>query len=572
MKPGRPARRARHTPQISLKWGVMTMILLCWVVPIVMVVTTAGVLLSRSYEKNLRSAMQVSVDHAMEQTVLRWSTAMESSKAVSYGGEIPGAYRDYVRTDDRQALYKAVSSYFSQNFARDENFKAVFLTFYDHPDSLYYYMASYRTTSYRLVRDYRESVRPAVLELLEDVDTGIYFLEQDGEVYMARNLLDGQFRPYAALVLQCDMDTLCRAFTMITNVSRADASLDGIDWPLLDAAPDAQPGEREITVTQTAEFAGHTLSVEVAATRYDLWNSMPGLRTAVALLLLLGIPLLLLVIWLFYHFITIPMRQMTDAAGRVQSGERGYQIAARANSREFQAIFDQFNRMSSELQRQFEHLYREQQALQQARIKALQSQINPHFLNNTLEIINWEARLAENEPVCKMVDALSTMLDGALGRDGQGMIPLREELVYVDAYLYIIRERLGERLHVAREIDETLLPVLIPRLILQPVVENAVEHDIVPRRGGQLTLRAFRQDGLLILEAEHDGEMSEEDRAKLDALLNAEDGAVRGQVGLRNVLERLRLLYGDRAQLEIRQAAPHSVLVKITLPLEGSFQ
>ena len=553
---------------ISLKWGVMTIILTCWVLPIVMIVTTAGVLLSRSYEKNLRAGMQASVEHAMEQTVLRWSTALESSKAVSYGGEVRSAYREYLRTGDQQDLYRSVCSYFSQNFARDENFKAVFLTFYDHPDSLYYYMASYRTTSYRLVRDYCEAIRPAAVELLSDVDTGIYFLEQGGEVYMVRNLLDGQFRPYAALVMQCDMDTLCQAFTVISNVSRADVTLDGLDWPLLTCPQTPRSGTREVTVTRSAEFAGHTITVEVAATQFGLWSSLPGLRTAVALLLLLVIPLLLFVVWLFYHFITVPMVQLMDASSRVQSGERGYQITAHANSNEFQMLYSQFNRMSSELQRQFERLYREQQALQQARIKALQSQINPHFLNNTLEIISWEARLAENGQVCKMVDALSTMLDGALGRDGQGMIPLQEELGYVDAYLYIIRERLGERLHVEKQIDVSLLPTLIPRLILQPIVENAVEHDIVPSRGGRLTLRAYRQDGALTIEVEHDGEISAESRRKLDRLLGAQpDPAERHSVGLRNVRERLRLLYGDRAAIAIFQSAPGIVLARVAIPL-----
>ena len=553
---------------ISLKWGVMTIILTCWILPIVMIITTAGVLLSRSYEKNLRTGMQASVEHAMEQTVLRWSSALESSKAVSYGGEVRTAYRSYLRTGDQQALYKSVCSYFSQNFARDENFKAVFLTFYDHPENLYYYMASYRTTSYSLVRDYSESIRPAALEMLSDVDTGIYFLEQDGEIYMVRNLLDGQFQPYAALVMQCDTDTLCQAFTAISNVSRTDVALDGLEWPLLECAQELRTGAREVTVTQSAEFAGHTITVEVAATQFGLWNSMPGLRMAVALLLLLVIPLLLLVIWLFYHFVTLPMNQMIEASARVQGGERGYLITAHANSREFQNLYDQFNCMSCELQRQFERLFREQQALQQARIKALQSQINPHFLNNTLEIISWEARLAENEQVCKMVDALSTMLDGALGRDGQGMIPLQEELGYVDAYLYIIRERLGERLHVEKQIDGSLLQTLIPRLILQPIVENAVEHDLVPNRGGRLTLRAYQQDGALIIETEHDGKISIEGQMKLERLLRAQpDPTGRHSVGLRNVRERLYLLYGDRAFIAISQPAAGIVLAQISIPL-----
>ncbi len=140
--------------------------------------------------------------------------------------------------------------------------------------------------------------------------------------------------------------------------------------------------------------------------------------------------------------------------------------------------------MSSELKNQFERSYLEQQALQQARVKALQSQINPHFLNNTLEVINWEARLSGDERVSAMIEALSVMLNAALDRDGRSMIPLREELSYVDAYLYIIRERLGDRLVIEREIDETMLDEMVPRLIFQPLVENAVEHDLTARHGG----------------------------------------------------------------------------------------
>ena len=142
------------------------------------------------------------------------------------------------------------------------------------------------------------------------------------------------------------------------------------------------------------------------------------------------------------------------ASKHLQNGERGYTIGEKAESSEFETLFDHFNTMSAELKNQFERSYQEQQALQQARMKALQSQINPHFLNNTLEIINWEARLAENDRVSAMIEALSVMMDGALARDGRSRIPLREELRYVDAYLYIIRERLGERLKVVREIDE----------------------------------------------------------------------------------------------------------------------
>ena len=225
--------------------------------------------------------------------------------------------------------------------------------------------------------------------------------------------------------------------------------------------------------------------------------------------------------------------------------------------------------MSSELKSQFERLYLEQQALQQAKIRALQSQINPHFLNNTLEIINWEARLADNERVCSMIEALSTMLDAAIGRDGRAQIPLAEELQYVDAYLYITKERLGDRLTLRREIDETMLPVPIPRLMLQPIVENAVEHDL-SRHGGELCLRAYAQtDGTLFFEVEHDGEMTPDGWAHIRAALQSPAGTAlpqRGSVGVRNVAQRLRLLYGEQCSFTITAPQARKILARIVLP------
>ena len=226
--------------------------------------------------------------------------------------------------------------------------------------------------------------------------------------------------------------------------------------------------------------------------------------------------------------------------------------------------------MSAEMKNQFERSYLEQQALQQARVKALQLQINPHFLNNTLEVINWEARLANDERVSAMIEALSTMMDGALGRDGRSQIHLREELSYVDAYLYIIRERLGERLEVRKEIDPGVLDTMVPRLILQPLAENAVEHDITPRRGGLLTLRARREGARLVLEVEHDGSMSAEDRASIEAMLASpvEDTEISGQVGLRNVRQRLTLLYGVEGELSLSQSGMDRILARVSFPVQ----
>ena len=103
--------------------------------------------------------------------------------------------------------------------------------------------------------------------------------------------------------------------------------------------------------------------------------------------------------------------------------------AGRLGSKEFAYLGNSFNAMSDKLKNQFERIYKEELALRDAKIMALQSQINPHFLNNTLEIINWEARLADDVKVCQMLEALSTMLNAAMDRKHRPLIHLSEEMM-----------------------------------------------------------------------------------------------------------------------------------------------
>ena len=130
---------------------------------------------------------------------------------------------------------------------------------------------------------------------------------------------------------------------------------------------------------------------------------------------------------------------------------------------------------------------------------------------------------------------------------------------------------MGKRLNVVKEIDEALLPLLVPRLIMQPVVENAVEHGITPRQRGTLTLRVYAKEETLCLEVENDAPLSAADRDAVTQLLSdentGEDAAKPGQVGIRNVNQRLKLLYGNGAGLSLTQTQAATTLARITLPL-----
>ncbi|MBO7728585.1 MAG: histidine kinase [Oscillospiraceae bacterium] len=555
----------------SLHDRLLTAVLLCWVLPVLGVMALAGILIGRNYENTSRQDLEGRAVNALEQTALRLDTVFEDSKEVSYDGVVRNSYRLYQKDGDKAAFYRTVNDYLNQNFARNERVLAAFLSFWEEPD-VRPYAASRADYGYSAQREYREGIEQDLLEKMSRIDTGILLLEYSGELYLARNLLDSHFRPYATVVLLCDRDVLFQALEPVWQVSEA-VTLCIDDALLLSGHGDLRTINSDPVIPDGYSFtdtvSGHTLCLTAEIAPFDFWREAPEIRIAGLFVALLAIPLLFVVLLLFRRHITKPVETLVAASKHLQNGERGFTIEEKADSSEFETLFDHFNTMSAELKNQFERSYQEQQALQQARMKALQSQINPHFLNNTLEIINWEARLAENDRVSAMIEALSVMMDGALARDGRSRIPLREELRYVDAYLYIIRERLGERLIVIREIDDTMMNVMVPRLILQPLAENAVEHDLTPRHGGTLCLRVYRDDTNAVIEVEHDGVMSEEDRLSVETMLSsaASDTEISGQVGLRNVRQRLSLLYGEKGTLSLTQSGPDKILARVCFPL-----
>jgi len=497
---------------------------------------------------------------------LQLADAISDSKTMSYDGIVRSAYRSYRQDGNTAILYRSINDYLSQNFSRSTRYQAVFISFWDQEIGADSYLLSSGTTGYNLLQTCQEAA-PRILERMRDVDTDIRFLLMDGHLYMARNLLDSHFEPYASVVMVLEPSVLFQPLYTVPRIHSIRMSVDGTYFSYNNnnslSVEEKLPGD----IRYEIEVDGHAVSFAADLDAYDMWEENPWLSRAALTVSLMVLPLLVVIIILFRYHVSRPIEILARANKLVQSGQRGYEITQRPPNAEFAKLFAHFNSMSAELQSQFERSYQEQQAAQRAQIKALQSQINPHFLNNTLEIINWEARMAENERVCAMIEALSTMLSASLDRDGRAQIPLREELGYVDAYLYIIRERLGEEFQVYQQIDQSLMEQMIPRLILQPIVENAVEHDITARRGGKLWVRVLRNETQMILQVEHDGTMTEADREKIRLLLS-DSYTDSGRVGLRNVHQRLKLIYGTESSLWVTQTDHGTIMAQITFPLE----
>lgn len=551
--------------KISLKVGLTTMIVISWLVPIIIVITLAGVLFGNNYRRSVQQELDASAEYALRQVQLQLEDAIGDSKTMSYDGIVRSAYRSYQQDGDSAALYRSINEYLNQNFSRAERYQAVFISFWDKTVDADAYLLSSGTTGYDLLQTCHEAT-PQILRQMGDADTDICFLLMDGYLYMARNLLDSHFEPYASVVMVLEPSAVFQTLYAIPRIHSIRMNLDdtvfSFDKAIGITAEESMQGD----IQYEAEVDGHRFSFTAELEAYDMWKENPWLSQAALAVALMVLPLLIIIIALFQYHVSRPIETLAKANLLVQSGQRGYEISQNPPNAEFAKLYAHFNAMSAELQSQFERSYQEQQAAQRAQIKALQSQINPHFLNNTLEIINWEARMAENDRISAMIEALSTMLSAALDRDGRTQISMKEELGYVDAYLYIIRERLGEKFRVHQEIDQTLLEQMVPRLILQPIAENAVEHDITARHGGNLWVRVLRNGAQMILEVEHDGTMTDSDRENISLLLSDGDTGG-GRVGLRNVHQRLKLIYGTKSSLGVEETDHGTILARISFPI-----
>ncbi len=209
------------------------------------------------------------------------------------------------------------------------------------------------------------------------------------------------------------------------------------------------------------------------------------------------------------------------------------------------------------------NLEQHQQLLLKARMDALSSQINPHFLFNTLNTV---ASLIRFDPdhARVVVIKLSNILRRLL-RKHETFVPLREELDFIDDYLDIEVTRFGrDNLQIFKQVDEHTLEAFVPSMLLQPIVENSLKHGLAPKlEGGQIYIRTASQDGRLVIEVEDNGIGIPEGRLSQVYA----DG-----IGISNVQERLRVLYGGDFRMEITSREGQGTLIRIEVPVLVSSQ
>ncbi len=587
----------KHRRRKSLRWSMVRRLVFGWFLPLLIMILVVIVLMTENVLRQVDQTIHSSVEKTVEIMEIQLKDCETASKNASYMAMISKYYRQYFGEENRTEFEKSVEEYLRQQYAYDDNCRTAELVVLNEPENCYYALNESNGGTYQDVRFFRTKAKEEILEVAKTLDTGTTLVGIDGRIYMVRNLVTSKFVPYAVLALELNQDSLMKSYAGIWGYADAALYWNGEllvpgrleneeytehDYDYItdtlgerDAVYRYKSGDYSHAYRRIKTYGG-TMVLMVSLDNSVIYAEMKVMWYFFLILFLFMILLVVQMMRFFHNKVTVPLGEVIAAADAVREGELGIQIVNEEDNEEFYQVKDSFNHMSQQLKNQFDKIYLEEVALRDAKIMALQSQINPHFLNNTLEIINWEARLNGNYKVSGMIEALSTMLGETMNRKEAQFHSVAEEMAYADAYLYIISQRFGAKFRCEERIDERLLNVQVPRLIIQPIVENAVEHGMDITTQGRLEVRLFeREDGYLCIEVEDNGHLTEEDRKRIDRILSKDAEMAkekRVSLGIRNVDQRLKMIYGPDCGLFIdsneEEHTVSTILLKMDVPSE----
>lgn len=273
--------------------------------------------------------------------------------------------------------------------------------------------------------------------------------------------------------------------------------------------------------------------------------------------------------------ITKPIREITDITNQVAGGDLSVRTK-KYEDVEASVLSDSLNTMIEKINDLLDQVTKEQINLREAELELLQAQINPHFLYNTLDTIVWLAEGNRQKEVVEMVKNLSDFFRTSLSR-GREMVSLSDELLHVRSYLKIQQVRYQDILDYEVDVDENLYAFQIPKISIQPLVENALYHGIKNKRGlGKITITSERENDYFNIVITDDGigmtpeRLIEVRQGLLDEAFGVQAGLEtekkKNMYGLLNVNERIKLKFGNEYGISIDSEYKEGSVVKVKLP------
>ena len=279
--------------------------------------------------------------------------------------------------------------------------------------------------------------------------------------------------------------------------------------------------------------------------------------------------ILVIVALLFSRFmarsITLPIQKLRDSMKKVQEGDFSVSDVVVDSKNEIGSLTKSFDVMTHRIHELMEQNVHEQEEKRRSELKALQSQINPHFLYNTLDSIIWMAEGKKNEEVVLMTASLARLLRQSISNEDE-VVPIANEVEYARGYLTIQKMRYKDKLEFQIDVDSSILYIPLIKLVLQPIIENAIYHGLKYKESkGLLIVKGFMKDGNAVLQVIDDGVgMDEEtlahiyDKHKVNYHSNG--------VGVYNVQKRLKLYYGEDYGITYTSELGKGTTATITIP------
>ena len=272
----------------------------------------------------------------------------------------------------------------------------------------------------------------------------------------------------------------------------------------------------------------------------------------------------ILMIVIITDHMTRPLKVLNNSMEAMEAADFSVRVDVK-NHDELGKLGIQFNQMAESIETLIDQVYQMEILQKQAEIELLKMQINPHFLYNTLDIINWMARTGMQEEIVEVTTALAQLLRAAI-KQGD-FVAVEEELTSIRNYLHIQKHRFGDKITVEYKVDDFVMHYIIPSFILQPLVENAIIHGLEPKiTEGRLKITIIVRGDALYCSVYDDGVgMSQEQVKQIYEMGHGKD--CRNHIGVRNVLQRLKNYYNGQAVFYIHSEQGLWTEVEFYIPL-----
>ncbi|MGM1046664.1 MAG: histidine kinase [Bacillota bacterium] len=336
--------------------------------------------------------------------------------------------------------------------------------------------------------------------------------------------------------------------------------------------------ENEMLVTKDSEYSQWRLAL--VQPKKELYHETDQLRLYTFTIIGISILLAIIISWVIYSGIAAPVLKLSRGMKRLSHGEMNVHIEDKRKD-EFGFLIHSFNRMVSDQKHLIEDHYEQQLRLKTTELKFLQSQINPHFLYNTLDSIYWTAKNYEAEEISEMVMNLSKFFRLSLNK-GRQVFSIEESVVHLHYYIRIQQLRFLDNFTVEYRIEEESKAIPILKLLLQPLVENAIIHGMEGKSSGGSLIVSSRidQQKYVNISVQDNGPGIGEDRLEyirneLSRMgsrnfpsLSQDEEYIKDLFGLRNVFTRMRLYYGKESDMTLESTPGIGTTVTISIPLD----